>query len=164
MSEETILDEATDPLVRLIAEKLEADARNHLRIRRRVDLIVWIGIGILLLALLTVVLRSINYYELRGQVDAKSEQLAGVTESNTELTRRLNRLRGELALRDARFLASKGVVQKGGRLEDLLAIQGILDRFAIERLKNGAAQEMISDDVRREACVELERAGYSCIP
>lgn len=164
MSEEINSDEPADSMTQLFAEKLERDARNHLHIRRRVDLIVWIGVGVLLLAALTVVLRSINYYELRAQVDAKSEQLIKVTQSNTELTRRMNRLRGELALRDARFQASKGVAQKGGQITDLLTIQAIIDRFALERLKNGEAQEMIADDIRREVCSELERAGYPCLP
>lgn len=164
MKEEINPGEMTDPLVRLFADKLEQDARNHVLIKRRVDLIVWVAIGLLLLAALTVVLRSINYYELRVQVDAKSEQLAKLTEANTDLTKRVNKLRAEVALRDARFQASKGIAQKGGRIEELLTVQAIIDRYALEHLRNGDSEGKTADDVRREVCHELEQAGYPCLP
>lgn len=164
MSEDIIMSDEADPLTRMFAAKMERDAEASLRIQKRVDVIMWIGIGLLLLASLAVVIRSINYYELRGQVDAKSDQLGKVTEVNTELVRRVNRLRGELALRDARFQASKSIAQKGGQVDDLLMIQAIIDRFALEHLRNGNSEEMTADDVRREVCIELEKAGYPCLP
>lgn len=81
-----------------------------------------------------------------------------------ELTLRINKLRMEVAIRDARFQASKGVMETTGRLPDLLKIQEVIDRFALKELGNGAASEKTSEEVRREVCDRLGAEGFPCVP
>jgi len=140
----------------------EAEVRQHLK--RRIDLLIWVALAMLMLALVSVVIRMVNYYGLRSDVAARNEEVRLLTRLNGEQSRRINKLRAEVAIRDARFQASKGVTRHGDALAGLLAIQGVVDRFALERLRNGDAEGLTSDDVRREVCAELARAGYPCVP
>jgi hypothetical protein len=94
---------------------------------------------------------------------SKTEERAMATMSS-ELTKRVNKLTAEVALKDARFQSSKGVMQNAGKLEDLLAIQQVIDRYALVELHNGNSQGKTGDEVRREACDQLAKSALPCIP
>lgn len=160
MKEEKTGDVLLESLIARMAE--EAEARAHLR--GRIDLLIWIAVAMLTLATASVVIRMVNYYGLRADVQARAEESRILAQANSELTHRNNKLRAEVAVRDARFQASKGILRGGGELEKLLAIQAIIDRYALEHLTNGDSSVKTADDVRREACSVLAASGYACVP
>lgn len=155
---------ADDVVLDTLIERMheEAEARRH--VKSRIDLLIWIAVAMLTLATVSVVIRMVNYYGLRSDIVIRNEEVRLLTQGTSDLTRRVNKLRAEVAIRDARFLASKGVVQNGGELPKLLAIQAVIDRYALEHLRNGDAEDKTSDDVRREVCDVLSKAGYPCVP
>lgn len=87
-----------------------------------------------------------------------------LAELNAELTKRVNKLTAEVSLKDARFQASKALVEQTGRLKDLLTIQRVLDDYARDELHNGNTVGKTGDEVRREACDRLAAEGYPCLP
>jgi hypothetical protein len=99
-----------------------------------------------------------------GAMLGGKRELNALADMNAELTKRANKLTAEVALKDARFQASKGVMGQAGRLADLMAIQAAIDRYALEELHNGNAQAKTADEVRREACDRLARDGFACSP
>lgn len=159
MSAENRGDAAFEALVEQMAA--EVDVRRH--VKRRLDLLIWIAVAMLTLAAVSVVVRMINYYGLRQEVSIRAEVVRSLTATTSELTRRNNKLRAEVAIRDARFQASKGIVGGGEVLRQLLAVQEIVDRYALEHMRNGI-NDKTADDVRREVCDELAAAGFKCVP
>lgn len=125
--------------------------------KKRFALIMWIDVAMLLVALLAVVLSTSLLLSGRGE-------LSDLTRANQDLTHRNNKLRAEVAVRDARFQAAKGLARSSSVEAGLLAIQGVVDRYALNNLRNGDAAEKTSDDVRREVCDELAAAGFPCAP
>jgi cell division protein FtsB len=161
MRAETAVEKSlTDALIEQVVENTNLSRHT----KRRLDLIIWIAIAMLVLAALGVAIRLVNFYSLKADVDVSNESNRTLTETNKDLTLRVNKLRSEIAIRDARFQASKSVVNGTGKLNDLLAIQGVLDAYASEMLRNGNGHDKTTDDVRREACERLRVAGYPCMP
>ena len=99
-----------------------------------------------------------------GALLGGKREVAALADSNADLTKRVNKLTAEVALKDARFLASKGVMEHAGKLGDLLDIQATIDNYAIVELHNGNSQGKTGDEVRREACAQLTASGRPCIP
>lgn len=98
-----------------------------------------------------------------GALLGDKREVAALAKSNYELTQRVNRLTAEVALKEARFQAAKGLMQGTDKLASLLTIQQVLDRYALEELHNGNSQGKTADDVRREACERLSGAGFPCL-
>ena len=124
---------------------------------KRFAFIMWVGVAMILVALLAVVLSAGVLLSDRGEVVA-------LARANQELSHRSNRLRAEVAVRDARFQASKGLARGSSFGDDLAAIQAVVDRYALDNLRNGGAEGKTSDDVRREVCDALATAGFPCAP
>lgn len=151
-------------LVEALVEKISTDIELNQLTQRRIGQLRWIAVAILALAILGVTLLFINHYSLRAEAASSIEQSRMLTETNSDLMRRDNKLRVEIALRDARFQASKSVIGKGGSLQDLLHIQGVVDDFGSEIFRSGNGHDLTADDVRREACARLGSAGQPCMP
>jgi cell division protein FtsB len=153
-----------EAVIESLIEKIATDAEVTEKLTRRVELVVWVAIAMLVLAALSVVIRLVNYYGLRADVVARSQEVLTLTETNADLSHRVNKLRAEVAIRDARFQASKGVLKDKRELDGLLTIQSIVDEYALAQLNNGNAAGKTSDDVRREVCAQLSSRGYPCVP
>lgn len=130
---------------------------HGLGLRKRLNLFLWINVGMLLLASAAVVLAS-------GATLSDRSEFSTLTRANYDLTQKNNKLRAEVAMRDARFQAAKGAARSAGVEQALHGIQEVVDRYALENLRNGAATEKTADDVRREVCGRLAAEGWPCVP
>jgi len=144
-------------LVKGLIEKMSAHIEGEESLNRKMSIVVWGAVGSLIFCIVCLVLVITVYYSLK-------EDNAELAQTNAELVTQNHKKNLEIAMRDARFQASKGLVGESGVRDDLIKIQYLIDQYASRSLRNGSTREMTSDDVRREVCEVLSREGYNCAP
>lgn len=141
-----------------LANALVFDEEVHLKILFYIRILVLCMLGFVVLAALAVTVRTVNYYTTKARIEAQAVKIA-------EQETRIQKLRAELAIRDARFLAIKDAFRQANADPAIIQqVQIIADDYAMELFARNDLEVKTTEEIRRGLCERYEQHGFRCVP